>query len=793
MSIQYPSVAQPQMLSVLPAISGGEVADSPGHVQLAGSSGSVFNRLICFACILLLGCLTARASGAEVSRFVVYCDSNAPQVAFADAEIRAAAGGKWIVETRSLADLGSREASNRIVIAYGPDARRIAASLHLEPLSGSLTNTSQAYGLRRKVEQGRATYAVFASDPAGALYGGLDVAEAIRFGNLHRLQDADHSPYIARRGIKFNIPLDARTPSYSDAGDSAQQNIPEMWSMDFWKEFLDEMARDRYNVLSLWNLNPFPSMVKVPEYPDIALADVKRTSIRFEDHTHTGTDMWSPTIAAHLETVKQMTIDDKIRFWRDVMQYAHDRGIEVYLFTWNIFTFGTDGKYGISSDPTNAVTIDYLRKSVREVIRTYPLLAGIGLTAGENMPGLDDAGKEKWLWDTYGEGVRDAMQLQPSRKFRLIHRQHQASLDSILKQWKDLPATFDLSYKYSVAHMYSDPRPPFAQRDILGIMPPNLRVWMEVRNDDIYSFRWGDPEYARAYIRNLPGPDKLEGFNMGPDGYIWGREVTSTEPDSPRQLMIKKQWYSFVLWGRLSYEPALQNTLFEQMLAHRYPEVPAAKLFEASAHASRIIPRATTFFWGDIDLKWLPEASSGHPAWGGFYTVDRTIHGESMPGSGVLSIHDYLENVFDGKNNPGMTPLEVARDLHANAAAALRIVAEMRPATNKELRLTLGDCEAMAHLGDYYAEKILGATDLALFERTGKPEQKESAVRHLQAALAAWKEYAAVATAQYKPQLLTRIGYFDLNQLTPKVEQDIATAQRAKPSEVQSIGQTSHR
>ena len=49
-----------------------------------------------------------------------------------------------------------------------------------------------------------------------------------------------------------------------------------MWSMDFWREFFDEMARDRYNVLSLWSLHPFPSLVKVPEYPDVALADVKR-------------------------------------------------------------------------------------------------------------------------------------------------------------------------------------------------------------------------------------------------------------------------------------------------------------------------------------------------------------------------------------------------------------------------------------------------------------------------------------------------------------------------------------
>ena len=130
--------------------------------------------------------------------------------------------------------------------------------------------------------------------------------------------------------------------------------------------------------------------------------------------------------------------------------------------------------------------------------------------------------------------------------------------------------------------MYSSPAPPFAQQT-LAELPANLRTWMTVRNDDIYSFRWGDPEYARAYIRDLPGPDKLAGYYMGPDGYIWGREFISTEPETPRQLVIKKQWYSFMLWGRLSYDPHLPDALFERTLAGRFPEVPAQKLFAASS------------------------------------------------------------------------------------------------------------------------------------------------------------------------------------------------------------------
>jgi hypothetical protein len=131
----------------------------------------------------------------------------------------------------------------------------------------------------------------------------------------------------------------------------------------------------------------------------------------------------------------------------------------------------------------------------------------------------------------------------------------------------------------------------------------------------------------------------------------------------------------------------------------------------------------------------------------------------------------------------GISPLQVAAALHDYATQTLKLVNEMPDkVADKELRLTIGDLKAMAHLGNYYAEKILGATDLALYNDTGKSEQQKSSVKHLEAALAEWQQYAETATAQYRPQLLTRIGYVDLNALTAKVKQDVEMARNWKRS-----------
>ena len=84
--------------------------------------------------------------------------------------------------------------------------------------------------------QGGRTITVHGADAAGVMYGGLDGAEAIRPGTLETVRDSDHSPYIAQRGIKFNIPLDKRPPSFDDYGTSGQENYQHVWDLSFWQD-----------------------------------------------------------------------------------------------------------------------------------------------------------------------------------------------------------------------------------------------------------------------------------------------------------------------------------------------------------------------------------------------------------------------------------------------------------------------------------------------------------------------------------------------------------------------------
>jgi hypothetical protein len=689
-----------------------------------------------------------------------------------------------------------REAAARGMTMVHADEKSPAAAIHVAlTVEQGGDAVAQSYRIRVQNAGGRRVITVRGTDAAGAMYGGLDIAEAIRTGMLDALKDSDHTPHIAQRGIKFNLPLDLRTPSYSDCSDAAQANIPAMWEREFWTAFLDAMARHRYNVLSLWSLHPFPSLVKVPEFPEVALNDVWRTRAKLDDtFSFAGSDMVRPEMLADHEVVKRMTIHEKIEFWRWVMQHAADRGIRVYFFTWNVFTFGAEGKHGITNDLGNEITTKYFRASVRELVKAYPLLAGMGITAGEGMPhDMDPKVKEAWLWDTYGEGVRDALKDDPEREFGLIHRFHWTAQSDILNAFKDYPGPFAFSFKYSVAHMYSIPNPPFIQ-PLLENLAPGRKTWLTVRNDDLYTFRFGDPAYAREYILNMPSEDQIAGFYMGPDGYVWGRDFLERHPDSgKRPLVIEKQWYSFMLWGRLAYDPSLPDSRFERMLAARHPKAPSPHLFRALQGASQVMPLTTRFFWGDIDLKWYPEACLSHRRSKGFYTVRHFMEGITMPGAQVLCIRDWRARLTDRRPMTETTPLEIAESLDGSASGVFASLETLREAArdDSELRKTVTDCEALAWLGRYYACKIRGACALALFDVTGDKFEHQAALRHLEDALAHWKQYAGIRDAHYLPALYNRVGYVDVTALAGKVAADIEIAHNWKPGSLKDDGRRS--
>ena len=100
--------------------------------------------------------------------------------------------------------------------------------------------------------------------------------------------------------------------------------------------------------------------------------------------------------------------------------------------------FGAKNKHGIAWSQTDDTTIDYFRQSVKQFLLTYPMVKGIGVTAGEhidrNLKGKYST--ENWMWLTYGRGIMDAQAENAAIDVRFIFRRHWSDLSDIRRVYQ---------------------------------------------------------------------------------------------------------------------------------------------------------------------------------------------------------------------------------------------------------------------------------------------------------------------------------------------------------------------
>ena len=594
---------------------------------------------------------------------------------------------------------------------------------------------------------------LLASGDAGFLYGLLDLR--YRSWQEPYLQH----PYIKKRGIKYNIPLDARTPSYSDASDIALNSIEKVWDLEFWKRYLDLLARHKYNLLSLWSLSPFPSLVKTPGYEQMSLSDVKVPTLNPKP-SMSGDTLYTEEMEQSLVTVHTMTIEEKIEFWNRVLSYAKSRCIEVYLFTWNLFIF--PNALGLTSSLDDDHTAEYLYRSVEALFENYPLLAGIGITAGEGMSGQAEV-DIPYLYQTYGGAVAAVKERWPDRAISLIHRTHWAATKTVLDHYDDYPAHFALSFKYANAHLHSHRHPRFLDAFIKEV-DPKVPLFLTLRDDDYYLHRWSDPAFARRFIENLPS-DRIEGFYLGSDGYSWGWEGVSQTQDA--QLYVEKHWFKIALFGQLSYDPTLDEGYWLGRFLDRYQSLEDL-YFANFCEASSLLREVTCLHWRDWDFQWYVEGCCEflHPpiAKLSFVSVIDFLEGESMPHSGYLSIRHWAlnpEKMADEKH-----PLRVAQRLRHKSDRILSYrndTLSTLKATTTEITEMSADIESMALLGAYYARKIEAAYLLGRAIVTGS--ECDECLVLLDEATDLWQQYSQAIHTRYRPQRFARLcSYIDFRQ-----------------------------
>lgn len=626
---------------------------------------------------------------------------------------------------------------------------------------------------------GERSIAITGGDGRGVIYGALAVAEQLRNGvSLGEIRADRGDTALPFRAIKFNLPWDSyRSSSALDLHYETARDVK------YWEAFLDMMVENRFNALTLWNLHPFPYMIKPKNFPEAS---------RFSD--------------AELAEWRKL--------YQAIFSMAKQRGIETYVVNWNTLVSPefakAHGLKGANFYPnykgqaeTSEIVKRYTRESVAQLLQEYPDLTGFGFSFGEQMGGMTPRERQQWIDETIIAGMRDA-----GRPSKMIFRapfsadlgqggSTDVATEQLTREALDKLDDFNgqiwMEIKFNWSHGHSTPELVKVHGGELkdtyfNPSPTNYKVAWMVRNEDFYALRWGSADFIREHLARNADQDYVGGYFVGSENYIPAKDYfTAVDAPVDWKYAFERQWLFYKLWGRLLYDPRTPDSVFEAEFVRRYGKA-ARPLLQAYASASE----TQLNYASSVDFSW-----------------DFTIYGEGMmvfgksgiePISverlivqrpllpGWLSVQDFVAKRSAGERLPreATTPLMLADRLDADSRKALRLVRGIDTSRNPSLMYEVADVKTWANLGLYYAEKLRGAVTLQTYRTAGGERNKQAAAAHLEASLAYWDEVIAITRPLYKDMPLAHYNppdnrrndnnLFHWQHLRPAIARDIEAA-----------------
>ncbi|MZQ85436.1 hypothetical protein GQF01_25280 [Paenibacillus sp. 5J-6] len=637
-----------------------------------------------------------------------------------------------------------------------------AASKHGITIDNSVA--PEGFEIRKREGHSSLTWYILAGDEAGAMYGTLELEERLRsYGSLLAIPACVMNARFPFRAIKFNLPWSSyrKNECFELQKDTVRD-------LAFWQKFLDMMAQNRYNVLTLWNLHPFPYMIRPVHFPEAC-----------------------PFNEEELTEWKQ--------YWTALFRMAKERGIETYMVNWNIFVseayrehydpqaISDETFYHYGDSYSTDMIKQYTRECVTQLIDEYPDLTGLGISLGERMNDMSPQSRQDWVNDVYFEGMKQA-----SRPVKFIHRAPFSVDPSITRNAIEsngfMPEPVWVEVKFNWSHAYSSSKLLLTHGGSQGMegywkpSPTNYKITWMVRNEDFFTLRWAQPDFIREHIVEN-GQDYVGGYYIGSECMIPGIDYSHLKDSDHKDwtYLFEKNWLYYMLWGRLLYEPDTPDRVFEKAIEqrHRAPiGVPLLKAYAAVCKMPMALASMYSFTW-DFTLYAEGFMSTDEAEYDGgasFISLQDLLERKTF-NPHYLSVSEYVDQRLEGQTTDKVSPLGLAETLEEDANRGLEWLAAIK-ADTPVLCCEKADIEAWAHLTYYFADKLRAAVSYELYRRTGDEAERLNAIQLLEAPHAAghWERLIAVTKSHYVEHPLMHLGKtpFSWELYRPQVLADIA-------------------
>ncbi|HUZ18937.1 MAG TPA: hypothetical protein VMV68_11160 [Spirochaetia bacterium] len=582
--------------------------------------------------------------------------------------------------------------------------------------------------------------------PRGAMYAIWEVLDHLGpDGRLADLKEGPHRPHVSLRASKLNLPwAPYRAGSFMALHDETCR------SRNFWRGYIDMLARNRFNALTLWSLHPYPWMVRVRgfEYA-CGLSDAELAEWR--------------------------------DLWKFIFRHAKERGLDTYMITWNIFVSEefaahegvdfSDREYHIGAGDTREVVAEYNRRCITQMIDEYEDLSGFGTSLGERMENLTPQERQRWIDEVVIRAMKDA-----KRRVKFVQRAPFTSDPLEIRESlnrADLDTSIWVEYKFNWSHGHSTPGLCMTHDtgawgagrvdDRYWNPPPdNYRMAWMVRNEDFFILRWGGPEFVREHVRRNTNAVS-GGYFVGSEGMIPAKDLSHRRPHRHLtwDFLFQKQWLFYAVWGNLMYDPEASDDLFAKMFAARYGASVGPKMIEAWDRASTMALRFASYYRATWDHTLYSEGflapfTAGGPTDGStppFVTLERLISRQTLDPA-YLSIAEFVQRERDGvAAPPKITPLELAAVCRNDGDRVIELVAHLRAERVRDrdtFDSELDDLLTWARLLRYFAAKLAAGVELCRYCELGRASDKQAAVGRIEEAQSEWEQICALTAPRYQ-------------------------------------------
>ncbi len=630
----------------------------------------------------------------------------------------------------------------------------------------------ESFAAAEYVRKDRRTLVLAGSDPTGAMYGLLELAEMLpqnRVDPAKPFRRIVKTPFLEVRGVSplLTLPQPGET-----AGPAAGSKGWWFHSEDFWRSYLDLLARSRINFLDLHGMY------------DIVKTSFTNMHPYFLTQPHSAADTHAARNLAMLNTITAL---------------AKERGIRVGLMNYSALVPGTRQTAG-ASQALPAGLAAYCRQAVAGILTACPDLAAIGFRIGES--GRD----EEFYKNTYLPAVADA-----KRKVVLYTHTRGATPHGIASLAKAYQGRFDLLIDYNADQLgapYVVAGGRFAGwRDYsyqTYLQPPRpYRVLWHVRANGTHRiFHWGDPRFVERAVRAAVF-DGVAGLVVEPMNAYYPQHDYFHRTDIGHdyfQWVHQRDWFWHMLWGRIAYDPDTPHSAWSTEFRHRFGEKGGPRVFELLCEMSHVVPLILQSHCPGPDHR----TTASELQTGG--DLRQFAHSQPFDTFVMQSPQEYVTRQITGRPTAKVSPLENADRLERLAKHLLQRTASLVPGTRQtaaasqalptsesaksEFHCISMDAAALAHLAAYYASKIRAGVAYATYEATGDIGYVDLAKAHTDLAHRGWKELASVTARHYRPFIDTlcmhSVAFHWQNEL-PKLEKDAQIADEARKHFEQSV------